>query len=373
MGNRAHNDKQAVVGEVRESSSVESLGSLDGVWWEGYSHRQMWDMIMRSKPAELFERANQWRAAAEKLVECNRTIQQRLNALLATWQGPAAEAAAASGQGLLNWAQEAATCASTVGTQLSNYGNALVSARLRMPQPQHRWAELSFRDGEGANVLEGTAGAHMLLQLTSDRLPTAQQARAAKRDAVQIMRELERSATEAERAMPQFTSAPQTTTEAPPRPITPLPSNPSPSPGPPSIFDVAPSFDGTASAATTTAQAVGDPAGYGAGESRGFSSSPGGGHGGGGYGGYGGYGAGGQVEVPGRGPAMRAGWLGGVVPGGWSAAGTAAAGSGGGFIPGAAGARTDGDEDTTKPLADYIEPDGIFTDNRPVSPPVWGA
>jgi uncharacterized protein YukE len=367
MGKRAHNDKQAMVGEVRGNSSAGGLDRLGGVWWEGYSHRQMWDMIMRSRPAELFARADQWRAAADRLVECNRTIQQRLNALLATWQGPAAEAAAFSGQRLLDWAQEAATYASTVGTQLNNYGNALVSARLRMPQPQHRWAELSFRDGEGANALEGTAGAHILLQLLSDRLPTAQQARAAKRDAVQIMRELEGNATEAERAMPQFTSAPKTTYEAPTRPVTPFPSDPSPSPGHSPIFDAGPLFDGTAPIATTTAQAMGDPAGYGSGDSRGFLSPGGGGVGGGGYG------AGGQVGVSGRGSAMGAGRLGGVVPGGWAAAGTAAASSRGGFMSGPVGARTDGDEDTTKPLADYIEPDGIFTDNRPVSPPVWGA
>lgn len=346
MGKRAHNDKQTMVS--------------GGVWWEGYTHRQMWDMIMRSKPAELFARADQWRAAADTLVDCNRTLQQRLNALLATWQGPAAAAAAASQQRLLNWAQEAATCASTVGAQLGNYGNALVSARLRMPQPQHRWAELSFRHDEGANVLDGTAGAHLLLQLLSDRLPTAQQARAAKRDAVQIMRELEGSAIEAERAMPQFTTAPPTT--APLRPGPPHPSYPLPLPGQPPTFDAdPPSFDGPTLIATTTAQAVGDPAGYGLGESRGFLP-----HGGGGA-------AGGQVEVSGRGPGMGAGWPGGAVPGGWSAAGTAAAGSGGGFMPGAAGARTDGDKDTEKSLADYIEPDGIFTDNRPVSPPVWGA
>lgn len=367
-----HHDTLAVVGEVHGNSSAGGVHSLGGVWWEGYSHRQMWDMIMRSRPAELFARADQWRAAADKLVECNRTIQQRLNALLETWQGPAAQAAAASGQRLLNWAQEAATCASTVGTQLSYYGNALVSARLRMPQPRHRWAELSFRDGEGANVLEGTAGAHLLLQLMSDQLPTAQQARAAKRDAVQVMRELERSATQAQQAMPRFTSAPRTTYEAPDRSVAPLPSDPSYSPGHPSVFDTDPLFDGSAPIATTTAQAVmGDAAGYGSGE---FLSPGGGGYGGGGYAvGGGGHGAGGQVGASGRGPAMGAGWLGGAIPGRWPAAGTAAAGSGGGFMSAPAGGRTGGDEDTTKPLADYLEPDAIFTDDRPVSPPVWGA
>ncbi|HEX6354037.1 hypothetical protein [Actinophytocola sp.] len=46
---------------------------------------------------------------AEKLVECNEFLQRRLTVLLATWQGPAAEAVARSRQRLLGWAQDAAT------------------------------------------------------------------------------------------------------------------------------------------------------------------------------------------------------------------------------------------------------------------------
>jgi hypothetical protein len=243
MSNRAHN-KQAVFGEVIRNTATGGVADriipAGGVRWEGYSHRQMWDMIMRSQPDELFRSVDQWRSAAIRLEECNKTLQQRLNTLLVTWQGPAAQAAADSQQRLLNWAQEAATRASTVGTQLGNYGNALVSARLRMPQPQHRWAELDFRDGDGANALDGTAGAHLLLQMLSNRLPTAQQAREAKRGAIQIMRELEANAVEAERAMPQFSNAPNTTNEGPlhreppiPRPPLPNPVPPRPDPRPP--------------------------------------------------------------------------------------------------------------------------------------------
>ncbi|HEV2779012.1 MAG TPA: PPE domain-containing protein [Actinophytocola sp.] len=368
MAKKAHGDKGMVVGKVRRVSSDSGLGDrirpADGVHWEGYTHRQMWDMIMRSNPDDLFARVEQWRTVANTLLDRNRALQQRLNTLLDTWHGPAADAAAASQQRLLNWAQETVTRASAVGTQLGNYGNALVSARLRMPQPQHRWAELSFRDGEGANVLDGVPGAHLLLQMASDRLPTAQQAREAKREAVQIMRELEGNAVEAERAMPQFSDAPQTTTGTEPNhQWRPQPTSTLAGPGRPLIQDARPSFDGT-----TTAQVVGEPVGYGSGQSGG--SHP--------------YGRGGadplagraplggdHLGVIGKSPLPQAGTPGGSVVGG-SATRAAAPGLGGGLMPATAGGRSPEDEDTIKPLADYLEPEDIFMDDRPVSPPVWG-
>lgn len=356
MGKHSYHHLHAVIGEVRGKPSAGGLdhrvAPTSSVQWEGYTHRKMWDMIMRSTPAELFVRADRWRGAAIKLEEANRLIQQRLNTLLATWQGPAAEAAASSQQRLIDWAQDAVGRMSAVGTQLGNYGNALVSARLRMPQPQHRWAELSFRHGDGANALEGTAGAHLLLQMLSDRLPTAQQAREAKRDAVLVMRELEGNAVEAEHAMPRFTNAPTTTDGGPFHSAT----EPR-APVHPSTSDRLPALDGAN--LSTTAQAIGDPAGYGIGEPRG--AVP---HGGGAMGG--------QPELYGRGSVTGGGPLG--VPGhGGLAARPAAAAPGGGFMPAPMGARADGDEDKEKPLADYLKDDSIFTDDRPVSRPVWGA
>jgi hypothetical protein len=332
----------------------------------------MWDMIMRSTPAELFARVDRWREVATRLTEGNRVIQQRLNTLLATWQGPAAAAAAASQQRLLDWAQDAAGRASAVGVQLGNYGNALVSARMRMPQPQHRWAELSFRDGDGATALDGTAGAHLLLQMLSDRLPTAQQAREAKRDAVVIMRELEGNAVEAEQAMPGFTSAPAASDGGPSSP-SPLPpaanGHSSPSAGQLPTPATRPALDG-AYPGTTTAQAVGTSVGHGMGESRGAVphgesrwAVP---HGGGA--------AGGQPGPVGRGPVAGGGLFGAAGNGGLATRAAAAAAPGSGFLPApAAGARADGDEDKEKRLADYLEDDGIFTDDRRVSRPVWGA
>jgi hypothetical protein len=318
----------------------------------------MWDMIMRSTPAELFARVDGWRDVAAKLEVGNKLIQQRLNTLLTTWQGPAAEAAAGSQQRLLDWAQDAAGRASAVGTQLGNYGNALVSARMRMPQPQHRSAELSFRDGDGANALEGTAGAHLLLQMLSDRLPTAQQSREAKRDAVVIMRELEGNAVEAEQAMPRFTAAPAAGNDGPfdPSPRPPVPVHPSPGANQLPAPATQPAFDGANLG--TTAQAVGDPVGYGMGESRG--AVP---HGGGA--------AGGQPGLIGKGFLAGGGSLSAAGSGG-PVARAAAMSPGGGFLPAPAGARTDGDEDKEKPLAEYLEDDGIFTVDQPSSRPVWG-
>ena len=379
----------AVIGTAHRESAVGGIHDagipVGDVRWEGYSHRRMWDMIMRSRPRGLFARADRWRAAADLLVEQNKFLQRKLNTLLATWQGPAAEAAARSQQALLDWAQEAATRASTVGIELGNYGNALVSARMRMPQPQQRAAELAFRDGDGAQVRDGTAGAHLLLQVLSDRLPTEQQAREAKWDAVRIMRELENDAQQAERAMPRFSAAPRTTNDAAPSP-TPVPPGavpaplpgpaPAPMPGPADVDGVVP--------ATTSAQAFGQPTAAGAGEFRGTLTPPGVGPGSGpgdvvgrggspwGAGAGGGAAPGGVLGAPGRGGLPGAGPSGGGAPGGTGGR-AAVAGTGGGFVPGAGGAREDGDEDTAKPLADYLEGDDIFTDDRRVSPPVWGA
>jgi hypothetical protein len=51
----------------------------------------------------------------------------------------------------------------------------------------------------------------------------------------------------------------------------------------------------------------------------------------------------------------------------------AAMGPGGGFMPGAVGGRSDGDEDREKSVPEYLESDDLFKDDRPVSKPVWGA
>jgi hypothetical protein len=382
MGKHSRDDEPTLIGEVRQGSSINGLtdrvSPTGDVQWDGYSHAQLWDMIMRSKPDVLFTRVAQWHTAAERLADRNKFLQERLNALLATWQGPAAEAAAISQQQLLAWAQDAATRASTVGTHLGDYGNALVSARQRMPQPQHRGAELNFRDGDGAQVRDGVPGAHMLLQLTSDRLPTAQEAREAKREAVRIMRELEDNAVEAEQGMPRFTPPPPATNPAPfePAPRQPAGDDWSPSPVQPPAHPRKPPFDATPYS-TTTAQTVG----YGTSEPPGVLP-----HGGGTPGGQPGLlgrapvtgggllGVGGEVGALGRGLGVGTGPLGGAgqslsAP----SARPTATGLGNALLPGPTGTRTDGDEDRDKPLADFLEPDDIFGDDRPASPPVLGA
>ncbi|MGB3437358.1 MAG: PPE domain-containing protein [Actinophytocola sp.] len=368
-------------GIVDNGSVVSGLkGSDDGVFWEGYSHQEMWGMIMRSEPSKLFERVDQWQRVAAKLEERNVQLQTELNNLLKTWQGPAAAAAAASQQKLLTWAQDAATRASTISTQLADYGNALVDARMRMPQPQHRQAELGFRDDEGATVQDGTVGAYKLLQLNSDRLPTEQQRREAKNEAVRVMQRLEKDADTAERAMPRFSPAPPVTVAPDPAPpARPAPANPAipdapQDPGPQTPPGMG--SPGFASGAPTAPSAVsfdapGTGLGPGAPESGGRPS-----YGDGRFGppGNGPLGAGpfrgetgvlGERPVAGVGPVTQSVGASGM-PG--------RPGNGGhapGVMPGSAGTR--GDEDKEKPLADYLDgPDDVFSVDQPAYPPVLG-
>jgi uncharacterized protein YukE len=355
-------------------------GSADGVFWEGYSHQEMWGMIMRSRPSELFERVDQWQQVAKKLEAYNKLLQEELSKLLTTWQGPAAAGAAASQQKLLSWAQDAATRASTISTQLANYGNALVDARMRMPQPQHRQAELDFRADEGTKVQDGAVGAYKLLQLNSDRLPTELERREAKNEAVRVMQRLERDATAAERAMPRF-SAPPSVTAAPdpappdsPRPGAPQPPALPPSPDPQMPPSAAP--PGSPPGFQTTPAAA-SPAVPGTGLGPGVPDSGGRPPYGGGVGplGNGPWSAGpfhGGTGVLGERPAAGLGQV--TKPGGASAMpvrpGTA--GHAPGLMPGPASARSD--EDKEKPLADYLEgPGDVFSVDQPAYPPVLGA
>lgn len=390
---RERGQKMVLVAEVVGSPSVGGFLPADpsGVRWEGYSHGDMWSMIMRARPDQLFARVDRWRAVAARLVEGNKGLQRELDALLRTWQGPAAAAAATSQQRLLDWAQEAATRADAVGARLGDYGNALVDARARMPQPQHRTAEMRFRDGEEVTVRDGAAGAHMLLQMLSDRLPSARETREAREEAMRVMRELEAEATRAEQAMPQFAAAPKTTNEAVPPPVWPGtdPDRPWTRPGGPTPGTFPPPLPEHASPTTTSAQAAGEYPGRGPNAFPGATpNGPGGqgalsGPGGGMLTGAGPYGGSGQHQAGAHnqnGPRAQGGMAGqGPVPGAKpqpAVPPSTRAGSAGGmngFVPGGAGARADGDEDREKPLAAYLEADELFKDERPVSRAVWGA
>lgn len=77
-----------MIGRVREGATVGGVTPASGVRWEGYRHAELWDMIMRSKPDELFARVDRWHAIADKLAECNEFLQKRLNVLLTTWRAP---------------------------------------------------------------------------------------------------------------------------------------------------------------------------------------------------------------------------------------------------------------------------------------------
>jgi PPE family len=383
-------------GEQRPSRTTQPMGpqQLGYVRWEGYDHRELWNMIMDARPDDVFDRHYRWVGLGENLIEVNRTVQAELNRLFQTWQGTAAMSAALSNTRLLQWSQETAEITQRIGQDLGTYGNALVEARKRMPQPRHVVVENDFLAGRGATVWSGPENAFTLVQLLSDHRATYQQRAEAKQRAVEVMQTFEADAVQVKEQMPAIPPAPNIVRPAPPGHQEPPPDPPGPGPGGHGIGPL-PSPTTAASVGGVGAGGAGGygdvAAGYGG--AGGYGGAAAGGYGAGGYG-AGGYGAGGDGYGAGRfgggsghgfgGAAGGAAGRGGAHGQAFDAA-PAAAARGGGGNPAAAGRGGAGmlyppvaggvrDDDEEKPLAPYlVDDDGLFDDERTVAPPVLGA
>lgn len=380
------------VGEIKAVRTGKPKGrkgkgpqKLGHVRWEGFSHKHMWNMIMRAQPDDVFRRHCDWNDIGRDLIGINKDIQVALNSLFQTWRGTASLTAALGNSQLLSWSQDSAEVTQVVGEELGCYGNALVDARKRMPQPRISNTERLFREGDGAVVPEGPENAFMLRQLLSDHLPSNKERRQAKADAVQVMRTFETEAVSVEHRLPTYSASPQVAPLTSPGPDGPVSPGPVPVP--------VPGGDpGTTTPGPLPLPLPGEPASTGA---AGHSpmpgvDGPGAGRLAGGIGGVGGLsglgtGAGADANyggrVPGGGGPLTGAGPGGLGPGGAGAgqagmAGAAAArgGGGGGFYPPMGGAGAGRDEEQEKRLASYIvADDDLFADDRPVSPPVFGA
>jgi hypothetical protein len=363
---------------------------LGHVRWDGFGHRHMWNMIMDARPDDVFERHERWTKLGASLAEVNTAVQQTLNSLFESWRGSAAITAALSNTHVLGWAQEAAESVQQVGEQLGHYGNALVEARNRMPQPRHVYYERTFRAGDGATVLNGPENTYTLLQLADDQMYTLQERREAKQRAVEVMQAFEANAIDVRQQLGT---------------IPPLhgsidpdgdggSDDPSliPSPGPGGVPPSWRPLPGDAGPAPTGSMGA-DP------------SFAGSGAGSGGVGGAGGYGpgtgalgmagTGADAVTGGRGPggpftgmagprgvgagASAMGRGVGALPGQGVGAEAAARGAGAGARGGGAfyppfGGAGGGEDDRDKPLAPYlVAEDDLFDDDRVVAPPVFGA
>lgn len=360
---------------------------LGHVRWEHFSHRHMWNMIMDARPDDVFERHHEWRDLGRRLVEVNTAVQGQLNTLFTTWRGSAAMTAALGNTSLLAWAQDAAEITDEVGAQLGVYGNALVEARRRMPQPRPVDAERAFRSGDGVEVLSGPENAYVLMALLDDNEPTARRSREARQQAIEVMRAFETDANQVATEVDQAYATPPVAADPDggndwaevPSPV------PGPSPGPPP-----PAWSADQGGPATTTQQGAAGSGHPGSGSAGAAGP--GGFGAGGLGGLGGAAAGGGADQAygGRGFGPAAGVRGPHGPGGpgrgfGGLAGQAAAAEaaaargaggarGGGMLYPPVGGAAGRDEDREKPLASYVmADDDLFDDDRVVAPPVFGA
>src|SRR5215470_11397377 len=346
---------------------------LGHVRWEGFGHRAMWNMIMDARPDDVFDRYERWTKLGANLTEVNKTVQKTLNTLFGSWRGSAAVTAALGNTRVLNWAQEAAETTKQVGEQLGHYGNALVEARNRMPQPRHFYYERAFRAGDGATVLNGPENIYTLLQLADDKMYTLQERQAARQRAVEVMQGFEADAIDVTRRLETIPPLwPCSDPDGDGNPVVVPPASPGPGGTPPQ-----PPWRPDGDGAAPTGPAGVNPSGAGAG-SGGAGGAGGYGPGAGGFGqGIGGFGAadadaayggrgfggpftggpftGGPRRVPagprmvGRGPGAPAG-RGTAAEA--ARGGSAATRGGGGFYPPVGGAG--GRDDDEKPLAPFL-------------------
>jgi hypothetical protein len=372
---------------------------LGHVRWDGFDHRHLWNMVMDARPNDVFDRYERWTKLGARLTEVNEAVQGTLNTLFGSWRGAAAGTAALGNTGVLNWAQEAAETIQRAGEQLGHYGNALVDARNRMPQPRHVYYERSFRAGDGATVLNGPENIYTLLQLADDQMYTLRERREAKQRAVEVMRVFEADAIDVSQRLetiPALQGSNNPDGDQSQVPVPPLDQSqgqgrqPFPLPVP----------DGDSAAWTAAAGANPTRAGTGAGAGTGGYGLGAGGLGAGGLGAggfgvadptadpvYGGRGLGGRSGSRGVAAGARLAGRGAGALAGQGAAAEAAAARGGaaGTRGGAAGTRGGAfcspgsgaggrDDDRDKPLAPFLVADGdLFADDRRVAPPVIGA
>jgi len=174
---------------------------LGHVRWDGFDHRQLCNMIMDAHPNDVFDRHARWTKLGASLTEVNETVRETLNTLFNSWRGAAAATVALGNTRVLDWSQEAAETIQQVGEQLGRYGNALVDARDRMPQPRHVHYERAFRAGDGATVLDGPENAYTLLRLSDDNMYTLRERREARQRAVEVMRVFEAGAIDVTRRL----------------------------------------------------------------------------------------------------------------------------------------------------------------------------
>jgi uncharacterized protein YukE len=394
----SHDQKVAMAKRRRQKQRNRMPGHFGKANWNAYQHYELYNMIMKADPRQMYERAEAWKDLSGNIDRTTTQVQKVMEQVMGTWQGQAAVNAGASTTRLMQWAGEASHTAGTVAANMSDYTDAVSNAQRRMPDPAFSTAEQRFRDGYTVMTTGGPADAVFLKQLTTDGMVSQQQAHQRKAEAVAVMEEYESHSKNVHDEMPHFTDAGPTTKDQP----TWTPTDQSSGGGgagggggtgtgtgfPGGGAGVGTGPGGNSS--TTPSGFVdpsfaGGPGGSGGGSGlTGFGGGPGSLNGGAdglrsgaGFGGGfpGGAGAGGAAgaaaelgALAGRGP----GGVGGVGPGGIVGGAGAGRGAAGGFGGMPVGHGANGEEDgehTNK----YDEGLDLFDDLPPAYPPVFGA
>ncbi|MGW5723796.1 PPE domain-containing protein [Amycolatopsis sp. NPDC003865] len=222
---KAVNDREATFGKIN---------------WNAYQHRELWDMVQSAAPARLGQHAAWWQEVAAGVRAATEEVSALVRKVRESWQGPSADQAAASVDRLTGWATTVGENAQRVGAGLDEYTSVVGEAKQRMPEPVHYWAERWFRQGYAVKRLDGPEGTYMLDQLLDDKLPTKQEADAAKAEAVRVMEQYESASHDVRhRLPPEFDTAPPVTADpgtAPRPPVVrtppapPVPHDPGPPP-----------------------------------------------------------------------------------------------------------------------------------------------
>ncbi len=354
-------------------------GRFGKVNWEAYQHDELYNMIMKADPRQMYERARAWKDLAGAIEHTTGEVQRIVQQVMGSWQGQAAVNAGSATTGLMQWAGAASHTAGTVAARMSDYSEAVATAQRRMPEPAFATAERNFRDGYTVTMTGGPADAVFLRQLLSDGMVSHEQARARKAEAVAVMETYESHSRAVHDEMPHFTDPPPTTTATPAW----TPADDPGGGGGAGGGGAAEPGGGTSAVpganASTTAASFLDPVGPGGTGLPGGTTFGGPGSlsgsggaealrtgspfGAGGAGGAAGLGAG---ALAGRGPGGVLGGPGGMVGGGAGARGGAGAYGG---MPMGRGAGEEDGEHTNK----YDEGLDLFDDLPPAYPPVFGA
>ncbi|GAA1351346.1 hypothetical protein GCM10009660_48980 [Catellatospora bangladeshensis] len=194
-----------VANRRKANRRLENFGRIN---WDLYEHRALWDMVHSADVGRMGQRTHDWQVLAREVDEATRRVHGLVDRLVDSWRGPSSVAAAASVTRLTQWAADASERAYRVGSGLDAYTSAVQEAARRMPEPVHPTAEKWFRDGYDVTTLDGPQGAYMLDQLLDEHMPSKQEQRRAKAEAVRVMREYEDASRSVHDGLPTFDTAP---------------------------------------------------------------------------------------------------------------------------------------------------------------------